>query len=233
MEMEVIPPSLPSLPSTPSPRELRTPQGLLGTFNELLTRPLGLLERVRDGGRSSPLHLLAGSAVCYVLYGAAAGFFQGGNQIWVTALKTPLIILFALLLCLPSLYVFSAVGGAEWNRRTFPTVVAGFAGTLALILLALLPVNWLFSVSSKHLGSAVFLHFMLWMLALLLAWRFLGQSLRAIGARGALVLWLFLFCIVSLQTATFLRPVLERKAGEPLFVSGKKSFLEHMGDVFD
>ena len=37
----------------------------------------------------------------------------------------------------------------------------------------------------------------------------------------------------SLQTATFLRPVLERKSGEPLFASGKKSFLEHMGDIFD
>lgn len=233
MEMEVMPSSPPSLPSSPSTREPRSPKGLLGTFNELLTHPLGLIERARGGGSASPLKLLAGSAVCYVLYGAAAGFFQGGDQIWVTALKTPLIILFALLLCLPSLYVFSAVVGAEWNRKTFPTVVAGFAGTLALILLALLPVNWLFSVSSKHLGSAVFLHFMLWILALLLAWRFLGQSLRAIGARGGLLLWLFLFCIVSLQTATFLRPVLERKAGEALFVSGKKSFLEHMGDVFD
>ena len=223
MDMEVLPPTL----------EPRSSQGLLGTFNELLTRPLGLLERARGGGNASPLRLLAGSAVCYVLYGAAAGFFQGGDQIAVAALKAPLIILFALLLCLPSLYVFSAVAGAEWTRRTFPVVVAGFAGTLALILLALLPVNWLFSVSSRHLGSAVFLQFLLWLLALGLAWRFLGQSLRVIGARGALVLWLFLFCIVSLQTATFLRPVLERKSGEPLFVSGKKSFLEHMGDIFD
>lgn len=227
MEMEVLPPSSPSI------LESRPPQGLLGTFNELLTRPLGLLERARSGGSTSPGRLIAGSVVCYVLYGAAAGFFQGGDQIWVAALKTPLIILFALLLCLPSLYVFSAVGGAEWNRRTFPTVVAGFAGTLALILLALLPVNWLFSVSSKHLGSAVFLHFFLWLLALSLAWRFMGRSLRAIGAKGAIVFWLFLFCIVSLQTTTFLRPVLERKKGEHLFVSGKKSFLEHMGDVFD
>ena len=213
--------------------EPRASQGLLGTFNELLTRPLGLLERAQGGGNASPLRLLAGSVVCYVLYGAAAGFFQGGDQIAVAALKAPLIILFALLLCLPSLYVFSAVAGAEWTRRTFPAVVAGFAGTLALILLALLPVNWLFSVSSRRLDSAVFLQFFLWLLALGLAWRFLGQSLRVIGARGALVLWLFLFCVVSLQTATFLRPVLERKSGEPLFVSGKKSFLEHMGDIFD
>jgi len=30
-----------------------------------------------------------------------------------------------------------------------------------------------------------------------------------------------------------LRPVLERKPESPLFVSGKKSFLEQMDDVFD
>ncbi|MFL6193352.1 MAG: hypothetical protein ACJ75H_04230 [Thermoanaerobaculia bacterium] len=218
---------------TPGVSEPRPQPGFLAGFNELLTRPLGLLERARGGRDTSPPRLLAGSVVAYALYGAAAGFFQGGDQIAVAALKAPLVILFALLLCLPSLYVFSAVGGAEWTRRTFPAVVAGFAGTLALVLLALLPINWLFSMTSKRLGSAVFLQFVLWFLALILAWRFLGQSLRAVGGRGALILWLFLFCIVSLQTATFLRPILERKDGAPLFVSGKKSFLEHFGDTLD
>lgn len=209
------------------------PRGLLGSFNELLTRPLALLERARDGGEVAPGRLFAGATVCYVLYGAAAGFFQGGDQILVSAFKAPLIIFFSLLLCLPSLYVCSAVAGAEWTRKTFLAVLAGFAGTLGLLLIALLPVNWLFSISSRHLSSATLLHFVLWILALALAWRFLGRALRTSGATGAVRVWLVLFCIVSLQATTFLRPVLERKEGAPVFVSGKKSFLEHMGDVFD
>jgi hypothetical protein len=219
----------PLLPLPPPPR------GPLGSFNELLTRPLALLDRARGGGKAdaSPLRLLAGSTVCYALYGAAAGFFQGGDQILVAALKTPLIIFFTLLLCLPSLYVFSAASGAEWTRRTFLAVLAGFAGTLALVLIALLPINWLFSASSRGLGSAVLLHFFLWFVALCLAWRFLGRALEASGARGAMILWLALFCLVSFQATTLLRPVLERTPGSPLFVSGKKSFLEHMGQVFD
>jgi hypothetical protein len=42
-----------------------------------------------------------------------------------------------------------------------------------------------------------------------------------------------LFCVVSLQAATMLRPVMQRKPGAPIFVSGKKSFLEQIGDMFD
>jgi hypothetical protein len=47
-----------------------------------------------------------------------------------------------------------------------------------------------------------------------------------------MILWLLLFCVVSLQAATVLRPVLSRKPGGAIFVSGKKSFLEQVGDVF-
>ena len=208
------------------------PRSLAGVFNELLIRPLAFLDRARNGGQASPFRMIAVSALCYALYGAAAGFFQGGDQILVAALKAPMIILFTLLLCLPSLYVFSAVSGAEWTRRSFLAVLAGFAGTLALVLLALLPVNWLFSSSSRHVTTATLLQFFLWLIALALAWRFLRQGLQTTGARGGMVLWLLLFCVVSLQAATVLRPVLSRKPGGAVFVSGKKSFLEHFGDTF-
>jgi hypothetical protein len=212
--------------------DIPQPRSLAGVFNELLIRPLAFLDRARDGGQASPFRMVAVSALCYALYGAAAGFFQGGGQILVAALKAPLIILFTLSLCLPSLYVFSAVAGAEWTRRSFLAVLAGFAGTLALVLLALLPVNWLFSSSSRHLTTATLLQFFLWLIALGLAWRFLRQGLQTTGARGGMVLWLLLFCVVSLQAATVLRPVLSRKPGDAVFVSGKKSFLEHFGDTF-
>ena len=213
--------------------DIPQPRSLTGVLNELLIRPLAFLDRARDGGQASPFLIIAVSTLCYALYGAAAGFFQGGDQILVAALKAPMIILVALLLCLPSLYVLSAAAGAEWTRRSFLAVLAGFAGTLALVLLALLPINWLFSSSSRHLGTATLLQFFLWLIALSLAWRFLGKGLQATGARGGMILWLFLFCVVSLQAATVLRPVLSRKPGGAIFVSGKKSFLEQMGDAFD
>lgn len=45
--------------------------------------------------------------------------------------------------------------------------------------------------------------------------------------------WLLLFCIVSFQVATFLRPVLARDPEEAFFASGKLSMFENLGRVFD
>lgn len=211
----------------------REPRGLLGSFDQLLTEPHALLERARVG-KVSLAPLLAGGVLCAALYGAAAGFFQGDWQILVAALKAPLILGLTLLLCLPSLYVLSSLAGARWTRRSFLAVTTGFAATLALLLLALLPITWLFSVSSRYLGSVVWLHLFLWALALILGWRFLARSLAAVGARSGTVIWLVLFAVVSCQVATFLRPVLWRERGEALFQLEKKMFfLDHFGNSFD
>ena len=210
----------------------REPRGLLGSFDQLLTEPLALLERARVG-KSSLGPLLAGGGLCTALYGVAAGFFQGGWQILVAAVKAPLILGFTLLLCLPSLYVLSSLAGARWTRRSFFAVATGFAATLALLLLALLPIAWLFSVSSRYLGSVVWLHLFLWALALIIGWRFLARSLAAVGAQAGMVIWLFLFAVVSCQVTTFLRPVLWRERGEALFRSEEKMFfLDHFGSSF-
>jgi hypothetical protein len=62
----------------------------------------------------------------------------------------------------------------------------------------------------------------------------LGLPLR-LGqvAGGGMFLWLALFALVSLQVATFVRPVLWSDPGQPLFVNGKMFFLEHFGTVLD
>lgn len=221
---------------TPLPTvvEAPEPRGLLGSFNELLIQPLGIVQRAREGRPGASFGLLAGAFAGYALYGAAAGFFQGGSQILVAALKVPLILGMTFLLCLPSLYVFTSMAGARWTRKTFLAAVSGFAGTLALLLLALLPIAWLFSVSSRYLGSIVWLHVLLWGLVLLLGWRFLGRALAATGAEGGTVFWLLLFLIVSFQVATFLRPVLWSDPGKPLFrFQEKMFFMEHLDKAMD
>jgi hypothetical protein len=229
------PETSPTLP-TPQmlPETITEPRGALGPMNDLLTQPLAVLHRARQGMNFAPLRLLGGALVCAALYGAAAGFFQGGAQILLGALKAPLIVGLSLLLCLPSLYVFSALTGARWSPRSFLAVVAGFAGTLGLLLVGLLPIIWLFSLSSRYLGMVTWIHILLWVLALLVGWRFLSRALHACGAKGGLALWLLLFILVSFQVTTFLRPVLWRAPGTPLFQAQEKmSFFEHLGHVFD
>ncbi|HEY6323332.1 MAG TPA: hypothetical protein VJA16_17450 [Thermoanaerobaculia bacterium] len=209
------------------------PRSLFAAFNELLNRPLALVQRARGGDRLGTGKLFAGALVCYVLYGLAAGCFTGGQDLLLAAAKAPLVIALTLLLCLPSLYVFGALSGVEWSPRLLLALAAGFAGTLGLLLVGLVPVVWLFSVSSRYLAAAVWLHVLLWLLTLAFGWRFLRLSLREAGGRGIMLPWLLLFCLVSFQVATFLRPVLVRDPGEPFFATGKLSMFEHLGRVFD
>jgi hypothetical protein len=214
-------------------RDAPDARGGLRAFDRLLTQPQSLFGGEEGDRSSAPWWLLAGGLAGFLVYGAVAGAFQGGLQILVAAFKAPLIAVFALALCLPSLYVFGALSGARWTRRRLLASVAGFVGTLGLLLAALLPISWLFSVSSRYLTSAVWIHVMLWLISLLFGWRFLGRALRESGAGGGMFLWLILFGLVSFQVATFVRPVLWRDPGQPLFESGKMFFLEHLGKAAD
>ena len=194
------------------------------SMDELLKKPDSALT-------AHPFVLLTGALACYVAYGLATGFFQGGWSLAMAAMKVPLIIVASLVLCLPSLYVFTGLSGVDLSRRLFSAAVAGFAGITGLILLAMMPVIWLFSVSTISLAFVVWLHTLVWVIALVFGRQFLVRT--AAVARVALSLWLVLLFIVSLQMTTYVRPVLWRNDGAPLFEKEKKSFFVHLGDVAD
>jgi hypothetical protein len=186
---------------------------------------------LRNRNTNRPFLLFFGSILCYVAYGVASGFFQGGAQIGIALFKVPLIVLGSLALCIPSLYVFTALSGTELDARGFAKALAGFAGIAGLILIALMPVIWLFSVSTISLEFIVWLHVFTWLTALVFGRQFL---IGAFGtARRAAGLWLVLLLLVSLQMTTYLRPVLWRERGQPLFAREKLSFFSHLYEVVD
>lgn len=214
-------------PTQPAPRGL-------AACHELLSDPLASVRRAIAGRPTATLPLALCGLFGFALYGAAAGFFQGGTQVAVAAWKGVAIAAMALLLCAPSLYVFGALAGARWTPSAFRAVAVGLLATLGLLLGGLLPIGWLFSSSSRFLGTVVWIHVLLWIIALALAFRFLSGAFRELGARGGSFLWLVLFLIVSFQVTTLLRPVLWRPAGSPVLKLGeKKGFFEHFGEVFD
>lgn len=212
----------------------REPRGVLASLDELLRRPTAGFERAQAG---APLgawaaRVFCGSLACCALYGAAAGFFAGGAQIGIAAIKAPLIVSASALLCLPSLYIFALLAGAPLTHSRFMVTVIGFVGMLALVMVGLIPIEWLFSVSTTSLGFAVWLHLVLWFIALLFAARFLRASLPEMP-KGAMLLWLLLYCVVSFQVATFLRPTLWREPDAPIVDRGKLFFLEHFSNALD
>jgi hypothetical protein len=208
------------------------PDNVLSTLDELLRRPDAGFARARAGAPIErwALRVLLGALGCCALYGAGSGFFSGGALIAIAAVKAPLIVASSVLLCLPSLYVFGLLAGAPLTRARFVVTFTGFIGMLALVLVGLLPIEWLFSVSTRSLAFVVWLHLGLWAIALLFGARFLLAALPEVSS-GALFLWLALFCVVCFQVTTFLRPTLWREPHAPVIAHGKLFFLDHFGQV--
>jgi len=202
---------------------------VITALNELLKRPADTMGHADQRPPSHSYLLLGGAVACYVLYGAAAGLFQGGWSVAIAILKVPLIITASLLLCIPSLYVFTTLAGADYTPRAFAAGLAGFSGIVGLILVALMPIVWLFTVSSISLSFVVWMHVIVWAIALVFAARFLARTASTVSS--AVTLWVILIFFVSLQMTTTLRPVLWSGNGEPLFGNARESFFEHLGEV--
>jgi len=208
------------------------PANLLAALDELLKRPAITVGRAAsaDAGRMSA-YLGGAGLLAAMIYGLAAGFFQGGVSLLVAMLKAPLVLAVSVLLCLPSLYITSALLGAHLTARRFWLAVAGFAGMIGILMLGLVPIVWLFSVSSRSLGFVTVLHALLWLLIVGFSARFLSLALRESGAQAPPVLWVILFVVVSLQVATVFRPILWLGPETKLFQSEKLFFLEHFNRI--
>ncbi len=215
----------------PAPEVPAAPRGLLAALDEVLRRPWAVIGRADSGGGSSLPYLIGGALVCFALYGAASGFFQGGTQVWVAALKAPLIILASLLLCAPSFYVFSSLAGVEVSPRWLVATFGGLGAMLGLLLVALMPITWLFSVSSASLAFITVMQVCVWIVAVHFGFRFLGVAFENRGATRPSIAWVLLFLLVSLQVASQMRPVLWRDEGEDLFAPRKMFFLQHFFEV--
>jgi hypothetical protein len=191
---------------------------------ELLMRPGSLAAGEvgwRRGGVAYLLTLLAGAA----LYGAAAGFFDAGWLVLVGAAKVPLILVGALLLCLPSFVVVHLLAGVELPVGRLVLILTGLGGLFGLLAVALVPIGWLFSVSSRSAGFVVFVHAAVWSGMVLLGLRFLRMSLGTQCGGGASFRWVVLLWLVALQLASLVGPVVHRAPDEGLWKMERGFFL--------
>jgi hypothetical protein len=214
--------------------EAPSPVSLAGDIDQLLRDPEVAARRAcQPPGIARTFRWIALALAALAIYGLAAGSFQGGTTLLLAALKAPLIVLGSVALCTPSLFVFGTLAGSRVKPRGLIAALAGFTLVLALVMLGLVPVAWLFSVSSKSLGFVVFLHLMVWLVALILAHRHLRLLLNGVGGLATAGMWPLLLLVVALQMTTYLRPVLERAPGDPVFAGGKMSFLQHIAKIVD
>lgn len=237
------PPQIPQPPqSSYTPPQPTPPAGyeeLDGGFshanilNKLLRKPLSLvhsLETSEDGAKL-PFRLLLIAVASLAVFGLVVGSFSAGSQLWAAPVKIIGGLLFSAIICLPSLYIFTCLGGLDAKFRTVAGLLCCLVALTSLLLVGFAPVVWLFSVSSNSIGFMGFLLVALWILCAGFGLMLVFRAGRALGMKGSghLVIWCFVFLLVTLQMPTTLRPIIG-KSDQFLNLEEKRFFLHYWSE---
>lgn len=157
------------------------------------------------------------------LYGVVVGSLAGGAQLWVAPAKLALGTLLAVIICLPSLYIFSCLGGSDVRLGMVAGALAAAVCLSSLLLIGFAPVAWIFSQSTDSVAFMGALHLLFWLIGLSFGLRLIGGTSRFRGesGRGHLRTWSIIFILVCLQMTTTLRPLIGRSDH---FLPGEKKF---------
>ncbi|MEO7725323.1 MAG: hypothetical protein ABIU29_11675 [Chthoniobacterales bacterium] len=224
-ETPSTPPPLPRPRFTLEPMTGRAPLTVLET---LLKHPGRILyELQRDERPALAFWLLAFALLGMAIYGVVVGTFAGGLQMLIAPAKLVLGTFLAVLICLPSLYIFTCLGGIEARLRTVAGVLFGAVCLSAVLLIGFAPVAWIFSQSTDSVAFMGTLHLLFWIIGLLFGLRLIDGIARLLGGsdRGHLKTWTVIFVVVCLQMTTTLRPIIGRS--ERFFPAEKQFFLAH------
>ncbi len=229
-----LPPTPPDTAPAPAPASPETPADLVATS---LREPESLGGSLAHEPRL-PLRLLALLLPAMAGVGLLIASFAGGAQFLAVPIKVVVGTAIAMVVCLPSLFVFSNLTG---TRVRLPEAIAAMTlsvAVLSFVLLALAPIALIFSLSTDSEVVVGWIH----VLFLLVASWFGGAALRRVWLmrepsstagsdapserRGTSAsIWMMLFVVVLLQLSTTLRPLVGPYA--PIDLADKKIFLQH------
>ena len=212
-------------PASPS---LAQDAGLGTILDTLLKRPLVLIRALCDPKPSRHWLLLALFAVpAFALYGLLIGTFSGGAQLFAASAKVSAGMLFSTLICLPSLYIFACLTGAEISLRGLAGMLFATLALTGLLLLGFAPVAWVFSQSTESLVFIGTLHLIFWTIGIWFGLRLFSHmtNLLRVQERAHLKVWMGIFLLVCLQMTTALRPIIG--TSDHWLPKEKKFFLAH------
>ena len=205
------------------------PNAKLGTIlDALLKRPVVLIHSLCETKPSRHWLLLALFAVpAFALYGLLMGSFSGGAQLLAASAKVSGGTLLSALICLPSLYIFACLTGAEVSLRGLAGVLFAALALTGLLLLGFAPVAWVFSQSTDSIAFIGTLHLLFWTIAVWFGLRLFSHMANALRVpeRTHLRVWMAIFVLVCLQMTTALRPIIG--TSEHWLPTEKKFFLAH------
>ena len=198
----------------------------------LLKFPGRIIHELENNWRAAlPLWLLSFALLGMLAYGVVVGSFSGGAQLWIAPAKIAMGTLLSILICLPSLYIFTCLGGIDARMRTVIGVLFAAVSLGALLLIGFAPIAWIFSQSTDSVAFMAALHIALWAIGILFGLRLLGGMGHLLGgsAQNHLKFWSAIFIVVSLQMMTTLRPIVG--ASDHFLPTEKKFFLTHWAET--
>ncbi len=224
------------LPQEESLEETLAATPCKNTLEGLLKSPLWVVRKIEkdvDLWREG-LYWLGWGLCFHAIYGFAVALFGGWNAAMMTIVKAPLIALCSLGLCLPSLYIFSCVGGIRVTLSQTFALATSILAMIGLLLIGLAPISWLFSVSTERVAFPTLMNVIGWLIAVGFAANLLRYLKKTQTLRQTLGLkwWLIIYIIVSFQMATTMRPLLT-KPDSGWWDSGKKFFIVHFLESLD
>ena len=227
-----IPPSRPQALGE-DPQDIVPIAGVFNAVESMLRHPRRIMFHLRQPGAGRILlSLLLIALVCSAVYGVVVGTFSKGDQLWAAPLKISVGLLISALICLPSLYIFACLSGAQVRLAEAAGLVIGLIALLSVLLVGFAPVAWVFSESTQSLPAMGALHLAFALIAAGFGLRFLGSGLihAQAGATGMRV-WSIIFVVVLLQMTTALRPILG--TADSFLPTEKKFFISHWSDALN
>jgi len=222
-----LPPAAPAGPvptSGDDPSERLPVPNVIVAIEAILRQPRRLTYQLRQPGAGRLIAMMLCLAVgCSLVYGLVAGTFSGGTQLWAAPVKIAGGLLLSALICLPSLYIFTCLGGSQARLVEVFGLLTGLLLLTSILLVGFAPVAWIFSQSTELLAWMGALHLLFWFVATVFGLRFLeaGFAQSQVRSLAGFRVWVVIFLLVALQMTTALRPILGKA---DTFLPAKKLF---------
>lgn len=205
--------------------------GFGAILEALLKRPGSLLFELQGARQGAIIgRLLVLVVACAAIYGLVMGSLSGGVQLWAAPLKLTSGLIASVLLCLPSLYIFLCLNGADLRLGQISGALLGMVALITLLLIGFAPVAWIFSQSTDSVVTMGMLHLFFWIIGLWFGLRLIRGLVACSEApdQGHLKVWTIIFVLVSLQMSAVLRPLIG--TADTFLPTEKKFFVQHWTD---
>lgn len=163
-------------------------------------------------GRAALVNVILSAFYGVVMGSSHIVAHDGWKQALASAVKVPCLFMLTLAICLPALYVVSALLGSSLSlRQLLGVLMASFLVT-TLLLAAFAPITAFFMLSARHYAFIKLLNVAFFAISAGAGLAMVGGAVNSIGGaspatyRTLLRFWFIIYAFVGTQMAWILRP---------------------------